>query len=237
MKKILFFTLFCFFSYAQKEHISGFTAVGFTYKFNPKWYGYFELQGRSIASINQIDYNEVKAGAGYNLNSKNSVLLAYGQYTNFAHDKTSKIERRAWIQYVSNFNVNRLRFESRFRLEQRFIHIPNVGDDAMQRFRYRLNLILPINKPKVEKETFFVNAYDEPFINFESPVLGRNRIYGGFGYQATNTFGFNLGYLFQRDFSPNGNLNLHYIFASLNFVFAKKTHIEKVVKLPSSDVD
>lgn len=242
MKKIIFIlTISLFFNLQSKaqnnEHISGFTTLSLTYKFDKKWYAYIETQGRSIAEFNKIDYYEIKGGLGYSINSSNQAFVGSGRYVTYKNSKSSREELRFWLQYTFSKNISRFKFENRLRAEKRFFHNPIANTNSnTERYRYRLNAVLPINKEKVEAKTIFVNAYDELFIGPEKPTINRNRMYLGGGYQATKTFGISLGYLFQREFAAETNSNFHFLFCGLNFTIdGSKSDIP--VQAPSPDHD
>ncbi|WP_073310778.1 DUF2490 domain-containing protein [Flavobacterium terrae] len=242
MKRIILILLISIFSNTNlsaqnEEHLSGFTTFSLTYKFNKKWYSYLELQGRSIAEFSKIDYYEIKGGSGYNINGNNQAFIGLGRYVNYKNSKLSREELRFWLQYTFSKNISRIKFENRFRAEKRFFHNPVTDANTnTERYRYRLNILVPINKEKFEAKTIFLNTFDELFIGPEKPTINRNRIFLGGGYQATKSFGVSLGYLFQREFTANTNTNLHFLFCGLNFAIdGSKSDIP--YQAPSPDHD
>lgn len=219
------------------EHLSSFASLSLTYKFNKKWYSYLELQERSIAEFSKIDYYEVKGGVGYNINSSNQAFIGLGRYANYKNSKLSREELRFWLQYTFSKNISRVKFENRFRVEKRLFHNPITDANTnTERYRYRLNVVVPINKEKVEAKTLFVNAYDELFIGPEKPTINRNRMYLGGGYQVTKSFGVSMGYLFQREFATTANSNFHFLFCGLNFTI-DGSKSDMPVQAPSPDHD
>jgi Protein of unknown function (DUF2490) len=102
-------------------------------------------------------------------------------------------EHRVWQQFINNNFIGRIKFEHRYRLEQRWIN-----QDFRNRFRYRLMVFVPLNKPKIEKGTFFLGVYNEIFINGSQDFLDRNRLYAAFGYQFNKSTGIQVGWLNQR---------------------------------------
>ncbi len=103
------------------------------------------------------------------------------------------IEHRVWQQFILTNKLSRLKFEHRYRVEQRW-----VNQQYRNRLRYRLMLFLPLNKPVIEKGSLFLAAYDEIFINTKQTFFDRNRLYGAVGYQLHKTTGVQLGILRQR---------------------------------------
>ena len=240
MKNLHTFSIFLFFINfiaLSQEHLSGFTSISLTYKPHKNWYGYLETQGRSISDFNKIDYYEIKGGAGYNFNASNQAFIGLGRYANYTDSKLSKEELRIWLQYSYSKFVSKLKIEQRIRAEKRLYHNPITNANTnSERFRYRLNLILPINNDKVEAKTFFVNTYDELFATTDKPTISRNRMYVGGGYQFNKSVGTSLGYLFQREFGITSNTNLHFIFCGLNFTIDKSKK-DLPVQAPSPDHD
>ncbi|RXR19035.1 DUF2490 domain-containing protein [Flavobacterium amnicola] len=231
MKKIfpilaLFLGLSAEISAQQKEHLSGFTTLSLTYKFNPNWYVYAETQARSIADFSEVDYYEIKGGAGYNFNKSHQAFVGLGRYASYTDNKLAKQEFRVWIQYVYSKFISRVKLEQRVRAEKRFFNNPGADFNInTERYRYRMNVIIPLNKEKIEAKTFFTSTYNEIFFaGDDKPTFSRNRLFGGLGYQATNSFGVILGYLWQRDFGLTKNTNTHFIFCGLNFTLAHKEH-------------
>jgi len=49
-------------------------------------------------------------------------------------------------------------------------------------------------------------------------------LFGGLGYQANNSLGVTLGYLWQRDFALTKNTNTHFLFCGINFTLVHKEH-------------
>ena len=61
--------------------------------------------------------------------------------------------------------------------------------DLRHRARYRLQLTLPLTR------TFFLNFYDEIFINLQDNLFDQNRLYGAFGVHVTENSNVQFGYL------------------------------------------
>jgi hypothetical protein len=80
----------------------------------------------------------------------------------------------------------------RYRLEERF-----VQDDFKIRFRYFLGLNLCLNKSERTTGTVYLSVYNELFINAESPVFDRNRVYGAMGYVLSPQLRTETGLMYQ----------------------------------------
>ena len=216
---LLLFITGCFglFS-AQKGNLSSFNVISLNYQLNPKFFLYSEFQMRGNEDYSYPDYYEVKGGVGYNLSKNNKPFLGIGRYVNYTERKLSKEEFRFWLQDVINLNSGVFRFENRFRVEQSWFYEPLKDlHSKRNRFRYRLNISVPLNSKKIEKGTISANVYDEVFfITPLKPSFARNRVFTGLSYQFSKEVGMASGYLWQREFQATSNRNFHYLFFALN---------------------
>ncbi|PCJ81901.1 MAG: hypothetical protein COA49_02755 [Bacteroidetes bacterium] len=157
-----------------------------------------EIQHRNntIAPVN-LEQLLLRTGLNYHFSDKAFVTAGYGYITNYdiegSLEGPESKEHRVWQQFILNNKIGRVKFEHRYRIEQRWVNL-----NYKARFRYRLMLLLPINKPQIETGTLFIGVYDEVFINSKSTFFDRNRLYGALGYQFSSTIGVQLGVLFQQ---------------------------------------
>ncbi|WP_292009173.1 DUF2490 domain-containing protein [Chryseobacterium sp.] len=232
-----FSLLFCFvFSYAQ-DHISGFNSLTLTYKFHPKFFLYAEGQLREIQDYTYPDYYEIKGGIGYNLTKNHKPFIGLGRYVTYKDKRLGKEEFRIWLQDVIDVKKGIVKFENRIRAEQSWFYEPKTDTHSTRnRFRYRLNVSVPLNAKKIEPGTLFANVYDEVFfVTPMKPTFARNRVYGGFGYQIDENFGIATGYLWQREFEASGNKNYHFIYLALNINIDGTDHHHKSYDFPGAD--
>ncbi|MCB2377221.1 DUF2490 domain-containing protein [Hymenobacter sp. BT635] len=167
-----------------------------------KWGGYVEVQARSNRLLNQYFYNELKGGVSYDLDKNFTTLLGFGRYDTFDEPGPVNTEKRLWQQLVLNQFLDRLKIEHRYRVEQRWLTYRAEDSTAFrQRLRYRLNAFLPLNNKTVTDRTVFLSVYDEIFLNPKGPVLERNRVYAGLGYQLDRHLSAQLGWLRQDNYS------------------------------------
>ncbi|MCA6441762.1 MAG: DUF2490 domain-containing protein [Chitinophagaceae bacterium] len=134
-----------------------------------------------------------------------SFVLAVGKYDTYQPTGTFKTpivtnEFRIWEQLILNNTIDRLKIEHRYRFEQRFIN----GDSYRNRFRYRLNTILPINNKVIQKKTFYLNLSDEIALNNRDVFFEQNRIFVGAGYGISNQVTIQAGWLNRFDNFGNG---------------------------------
>lgn len=235
VKKLGFLFLFANVFMFGQDHLSGFNMMSFTYKINPKWMAYFEVQTRARKDYTVIDYYETKGGIGYNINKNNQAFIGVGRYGTYEKMKISQEEFRMWLQYTLTQRFGRLKIDHRVRAEHRFFYASQTGEHTeANRFRYRLSATEPINKTKVQEKTFFLNAFQELFFGPKEPVFKRNRTFAGLGYQFNNSLSATTGYMFQREFALKGNENYHFLYFSLNFTFDSSDD-EKDIVIPMVD--
>jgi len=130
---------------------------------NEKWSLFVEPQLRSLSFYNQFHYFEIKAGATYNLNSNFALTTGLGSYNTYSEGGNFKMpikqkEIRTWAQLVMKQHLKVIKFEHRYRAEQRF-----TNHGYRNRFRYRLHAIVPINNRKVVPKTFYAAVWNEIF--------------------------------------------------------------------------
>lgn len=223
--------------YSAQEHISAFNALTVTYKFHPKFFLYAEGQSRGIEDYDYPDYYEIKGGLGYNLTKNHKPFVGLGRYATYKDQAIDKEEFRVWLQDIIDFRKGIVKFENRFRAEKSWFYEPKTGRSSdRMRYRYRLNITVPLNAKKIQPGTLFANVYDEVFfVSPIKPTFARNRLYGGFGYQADETFGIVSGYLWQREFDAKGNKNVHFVYLALNINIDGTDHPQKTYHFPGAD--
>ena len=139
----------------------------------------------------------LRTGVNYHL-ADNAILTGgYGYIATHTFESEQKApeskEHRIFQQLILLNKVDRLKFEHRYRVEQRW-----VNSEYRNRLRYRLMVFLPLNKPKITTGTLFLGVYDELFMNTKDTFFDRNRFYAALGYQINKTMQVQVGYLRQR---------------------------------------
>lgn len=199
---ILLVALF-FFSkaYTQSDKLGTWEVLNGEYYLNNKWNLWAEGQLRSQKVYKDFYYHELKGGVNYKLNKSTIFLLGVGQYGTYSNGGNFKSpvlshELRLWEQLTLVNNIGRIKIEHRYRVEQRW-----VNNDYKNRFRYRLNPLIPINKRTIEKGTVFASVYDEIFLTNKGPFFERNRVFAGAGYMISNPLTLLIGCVRQFDYS------------------------------------
>ena len=170
-----------------------------------RWGGFAEAQARTNGVFHDYFYNELKAGASFDIDPNFTVFVAGGRYSTSDYQDLGagplNLEKRLWEQFTLTQYSHRLKLEHRYRAEQRWFTFRDGSTGFRQRYRYRLNGFLPLNHQKIEPGTVFLVAYDEVFLNPRGPVFERNRIYGGVGYQLDKHFIVQVGYVNQANYN------------------------------------
>jgi len=172
-----------------------------TNKIADKWSIHTEAQFRYYEMASNFNQMLLRTGINYHINSDAIVTLGYGfidtDPTFLGSLKEANLtEHRIFEQFILKNKVWEFNFEHRYRLEQRFISKTNILSDPEQdlsrtehRARYRLQVTLPIT------DIFFLNFYDEIFINLQNDVFGQNRAYAALGVNVTEDLSMQFGYL------------------------------------------
>jgi len=223
--------------FKAQEHISSFNALTITYKFHPKFFLYLEGQSRGIEEYTYPDYYEIKGGLGYNLTKNHKPFIGLGRYATYKDRSINKEEFRVWLQDVIDLKKGIVKFENRIRAEKSWFYEPQSDKNSERmRYRYRLNVSVPLNAKEVKKGTVFANAYDEVFfVSPMKPTFARNRVYVGGGYQIDNSVGVVAGYLWQREFNASSNQNFHFLYVALNINIDGTKHPVKTFEYPGAD--
>ena len=170
------------------------------------WYMYFgtnkvseklsihtEAQFRFYEVASNFNQLLLRTGLNYHISDNAIATFGYGYInTDGTFEDTpgeeNSNEHRIFQQFILKNKVGKFAFEHRYRIEQRFLEL--AGDrDTQHRGRYRLQVTFPLD------DHWFLNVYDEVFINFQEPIFGQNRLYGAVGYKVHNNLQFQFGYL------------------------------------------
>ncbi len=170
------------------------------------WYMYFGMNQvsdkLSIHSEAQFRYYEtqgnfnqmlLRTGLNYHISPDAIATLGYAYiltddtFEEFEGDIDSR-ENRIFEQFILKNKVGEFLFEHRYRIEQRFF---DFGDftDTQHRARYRLQVTLPLT------DIFYLNAYDEIFLNLQDEIFNQNRLFFALGIHITENSSLQLGYL------------------------------------------
>ncbi len=165
-------------------------------KINTRWNVHNEIQYRNYNAIGDLEQLLIRTGLGYSFNANsNNFLLGYGyilseNYIGNTNEKNSILEHRIFEQFISKQKISIVKINHRYRFEQRF-----VKGEFKMRFRYFLSINIPLHSTK--RNSFYLSAYNEIFLNSRSSIFDRNRIYGGIGLKFNDNIRIELGYMNQ----------------------------------------
>ncbi len=170
------------------------------------WYMYFgtnkiserlsihtEAQFRFYETTSNFNQMLLRTGLNYHIDPNAIATGGYAfidtdnNFYEFEGEVNSK-EHRIFEQFILKNKVWEFLFEHRYRLEQRFLDFGETTD-TQHRARYRIQMTLPLTN------TFFLNFYDELFINLQDDLFGQNRLYGAVGVNITENTSIQLGYM------------------------------------------
>jgi hypothetical protein len=220
-------------AFSQVHDFGSWNVINTKVNLSNKWSVFNELQLRSMSFYNHFYYYEVKGGGSYTIDKNFAVLLGIGKYVtysdggNFVKPITAN-ETRFWQQLTMNQFLDRIKFEHRYRAEQRWFS----NGAYRNRFRYRLNTVVPLNSRKMGPKTFYFTAFDEIFLTNTAPHFERNRVFGGVGYQFSKHFTLQPGYIYQYDYKNNAGFGKS--FFQLTLMIEVSGHKDPREKIPGN---
>ena len=200
------------FSFGQKTDVGNWFMYFGNQKINDKWSFWNEVQYRNFNVAGDLEQLLVRTAVGYNLSENNNIVhLGYAfihsePYIAGTNDKRNINENRIYQQFLTRQQFGRVFLSHRYRFEQRFF-----TDDFKMRGRYFLSLNLPLNHSTMAKNTVYLSAYNEIFLNLKSPVFDRNRLYGAIGYVINPYLRLEVGVMsqiFEKTNRPQGQIAL-----------------------------
>lgn len=193
-------------TYAQKsgeDKLGSWHMYFGTNKISEKLSLHTEAQLRYYENGKNFNQLLLRTGLNYHIEADAIATIGYGYiatdgtFEEFSEETHSR-EHRIYEQFITRNGISKFNFEHRYRLEQRFL---DFGDrtDTQHRARYRLQVTLPLS------DIFFLNFYDEIFLNLQNEAFGQNRLYGAVGANLTNTLSVQIGYL--KNHFPGANFD------------------------------
>lgn len=174
-----------------------------TNKIADRWSIHTEAQFRYYEMASNFNQTLLRTGLNYHINPDAIATLGYGfidtdpTFTEFDEISSNNLvrnnsisEHRIFEQFILKNKVWEFKFEHRYRLEQRFVQNNYTGESStLHRARYRIQMTLPLT------DIFFLNFYDEIFINLQDSAFGQNRAYAALGVNVTEDLSMQFGYL------------------------------------------
>ncbi|GAB4375882.1 MAG: hypothetical protein Kow0075_02540 [Salibacteraceae bacterium] len=190
------------------------TAIG-----EGRWRIHFDAQYRDHQLLGDLDQLIIRPGIQYlHLPSRSSYTIGYAYFVfqDMGEPNNTIFENRIWQDIDLRQAVSRVQIRHRYRFEERFIE----NRPFSFRMRYSLMLDIPLNKPTIEANTWYLSFFNEVFINHRvssfDPVFDRDWLFGGFGYRLNEKMALQFGYMNQftergskPQFILSFNHNLH----------------------------
>ena len=185
-------------SYSQEDKVGNWLMYFGTNRISDNFSIHTEIQFRNYTiTPNNVEQLLLRVGLNYHFSEKAIATAGYAYIPSYVYESEQNSqefeEHRIWQQFILTNKLGRIKFEHRYRVEQRW-----VNQDYKNRLRYRLMLFVPLNKPVIEKGTLFLGFYDEIFINIKESFFDRNRLYGALGYQINKDISIQTGILHQQ---------------------------------------
>lgn len=201
------------FSFGQRisdHNTIGWYTTTITPRLSDKWSGHFEYQWRRTHIVQNWQQSLLRVGATYKINKDVAVQMGYawartfdyGEYFLSAVNKTFD-EHRTYEQLTLNATFGKIKYSTRFRLEQRWLAVYHSIEDPkparwnyLNRFRLMPRFDLPLGS-----KGLYVAAYDEIALGFGGNigqnVFDQNRAALMVGYTINPKFRLEGGYLNQ----------------------------------------
>lgn len=219
---LVFLGMFTFSCMAQQDGLGTWNIWNMRYVFNEKWSAFGEGQVRSLRFYHHFHYHEYKGGFTYEAYPMVRLTLAAGKYDtyreggNFVRPKNSD-EIRLWGQLVVLQRLGIIRIEHRYRTEMRF-----TTNGYRNRFRYRKEVVLPLDNRAKERQRFQLAVSDEIFFTDTPPYFERNRFLIALGYRWSERLMTQAGYLYQFDYKINDETGRDFLQIGCYLTFTRR---------------
>jgi hypothetical protein len=202
------------------------------FQLNDRWQVSAEAQLRSLSFYQNFHYYEFKGGVGYKVTDQMAVFVGAGSYQTYAEGGnfvTPKVndEFRAWSQVSLNNFWGRLRLEHRYRWENRW-----TLRGYRNRFRYRLQALLPLNRPKAQPGALYAVGWTELFLTDRATYFERSRNFLGLGYELNPRLAFQLGWVRQFDYFVTDEIGRNFVQVSVLFNFRRRVATPDPIHTP-----
>lgn len=194
----------------KQTHYSSWNSFIPKMKINKSFYVKSEIHFRRTNFLKDWEQLLIRPAIHYKPADVYDFALGYSYIRNYSFaDFSSPInanEHNVWEEVELRHTLIRLKFNHRFRLEERFIDklvqpsegVLNIdGTTYNNRFRYRFTLTRPLIKLN-ETENISFQIFDELFINLDQSVrpksFNQNWFYIGLSYPITSKMALGMGY-------------------------------------------
>lgn len=184
--------------YANSLWFSDFVKVDL----NSKFAFYFDLSLRGSDWAEKWSQQIVRPGVTYKLNDRIGISIGIAYIRQYS-GSVVRAEYRPWQQVYFSDNLGRIKIAHRVRTEQRFIQkvVDNKAINEYSynnRYRYQLNVQIPLNKTQLTENTLYIGFSDEVMINSGREIVynhfDQNRLSVGLGFKVSDKLNFFVSY-------------------------------------------
>lgn len=180
---------------------------------NPKWCINSDIQFRTKNEIKNYSQALVRSDISFNTHDRITISIGLAHFRYFINNEKTRGEWRPWQELKLTDKINNCKLIHRFRLEERFNQIVKNNDaiDIYQfnyRFRYRLDLRVPIIKEKEEGNNWYFIIGNEIMVNAGNMIVfnyfDQNRLFAGLNYGVNKKLSLQVQYMHIWQQASNG---------------------------------
>jgi hypothetical protein len=225
--KILLFS-FLAFANSLVAQLGSWNILTLRMDLSERWTLSGEGQIRSLKFYDDFHYFEYKAGANYNISETFSAGVLVGHYRTYSQGGTflepiQSNELRTCAQIIMKQSVHRLKFEHRYRIEQRF-----TSNGYRNRFRYRIGLTIPLSDKIKESKIWSLTVWNEIFMTNTAPYFERDRFFAGVGFKINNNLAIQTGYVRQFDYNLTDEIGRDFFQIGFLFEIGPEKHLPTI---------
>lgn len=219
--------------YAQTDNLNQFwNEYTFTHDLSDKWVAELNmgLTSSSVPEDDNIFYGIIqvygRAWVHYYPADRWKVSFSYAHYLNKNVPELDQIKAPEYrFTFQATYNLlkhHRINVNLRARIEDRNIKNEELMYEAVERFRFQVKAVCPINGTKIEEDILYAFASDELYFKTKSEISGdenfdRNRATIGLGYSFTKDFQLEVSYA--NEYLPRSGTDKVYNALQINVVF------------------
>ena len=171
-----------------EDNLGNWFGVNSTIRFSDHWSAFAQGEVRLWEPASNLNETLFRIAGHYDFNKIAMAGLGYVRVDTWAFDDDNdsgriRIENRLYQQFAMKQAWARVKFEHRFRLEQRWFQ-KNDSDSYSNRGRYRLQVTVPLTHEAMQPGVYFINVFNETFITFDGGEreFDQNRLYVAGGH-------------------------------------------------------
>ena len=182
------------------DRLGNWFGVNSTIRFSDHWSAFAQGEMRLWEPASNLNETLFRFAGHYDFNKIAMAGLGYVRVDTWAFengDGRIREENRLYQQFALKQAWARVKFEHRFRLEQRWFE--RTGNDYSNRVRYKFGITIPVNYETVKPGAYFIKFLNETFIEFDGGdrEFDQNRFVVAGGHQFTSASKLQIGLLWQ----------------------------------------